>query len=374
MTEKASPRRVALDVLVRIDSGGAYANVVLPATLDAIDLSIRDRAFVTNLVYGVTRRRRALDWLIDAFVARPPIPVARAALRLGVYQLTELGVAPYAAVSTTVDITPRRFRGLVNAVLRRVADMDREPDWPNEATRLSYPDWIVTQLVDDLGSADALAVLESMNSAAPVHRRADGYVQDLSAQLVVDSLDVPSGALVADVCAAPGGKATALAGRGAVVVAMDSHRGRLGRLVRNRDNLGAESLLTVAAEGQRPPLQPGCFEVVLVDAPCSGLGALRRRPDARWRVKSDAVSRLALLQQELLKAAVPLLRPGGLLAYSVCTLTTAETSDVADRLSNSADLEPSVPLPTPWRAHGTGGIVLPDAERDGMALFCWRKL
>lgn len=370
-----APRRIALGLLLRIDTQGAYANVVVPATLAACDLGERDRALVTKLVYGVTRRRRALDHVIDAFLVHPPPPVARAALRLGAYQLTELGIAPYAAVSTTVNASPRRFRGLVNAVLRRVCDSETsETVWPDEPTRLSYPDWIVERLSTDLGSAEASESLEAMNRPAPVHRRSDGYVQDLSSQLVVDSLDVPEGGLVADVCAAPGGKATALAARGAIVVACDSHLGRLGRMVRNRDALGASTVLAIAADSRRLPLRARRFDVVLVDAPCSGLGALRRRPDARWRIAPAAVSRLARLQHELLNAAVPLLRPGGLLAYSVCTLTAAETTDVADRLSSRSDLEPVVSLPSPWRQHGTGGIVLPDDQYDGMALFCWRNV
>lgn len=424
---------------MRIDEGGAYANVVVPAALAASELSRRDRAFVTELVYGVTRRRRALDWVIDAFLVRPPPPPARAALRLGAYQLTELAIAPHAAVSATVDAAPRRFRGLVNAVLRRVAAVHARPgtgdvggagarvrplrpqargrrgpdavagagagvrplrpqtrrrraastdgvavagagaamDWPDEPTRLSYPDWIVERLTDDLGAADATTALEAMNGPAPVHRRADGYVQDLSAQLVVDSIAVSPGDLAADLCAAPGGKATALAARGARVIAADSHIGRIGRLMRNRRALGAESLFPVIADGRRPPLRPGRFDVVLVDAPCSGLGALRRRPDARWRIQPGAVQRLARLQAELLRAAAPLLRPGGLLVYSVCTLTAAETLTVAEQVpgvsGRGADLEPAGPLPAPWRPHGDGGMVLPDAERDGMAMFCWLR-
>ena len=365
-------RRLALDVLVRVDAGGAYANVALPAALNKADLDERDRAFATELVYGVTRRRRALDWVLDAFlVAAPPAP-ARAALRMGAYQIVELGTPAYAAVSATVSAAPRKHRALVNAVLRRVADAGA-PYWPDDPTRLSYPDWIVDTLADDLGRSTALAALESMNGPARLHRRPDGYVQDLSSQLVVDAIDVSAGALVADLCAAPGGKATALAGRGARVIACDSHRGRVGLLNANLRALGAELMQAVVADGRHPPLRQGRFDGVLVDAPCSGLGALRRRPDARWRIEPSAVLRLAELQRDLLDAAAGLLRPGGQLVYSVCTLTAAETLAVADDLSADDRLE-LLPAPDqPWSPHGGGAMLLPDAGHDGMALFRWRR-
>ena len=359
-------------MLVRVDTGGAYANVALPAALAQSGLDQRDRAFATELVYGVTRRRRALDWALDAFLVTPPPPPARAALRLGAYQIIELGTPAYAAVSATVAVSPRRHRGLVNAVLRRVADAG-PPDWPDDATRLSYPDWIVEKLTADLGHDAAMAALESMNSPASVHRRDDGYVQDLSSQLVVDAIDVQPDDLVADICAAPGGKATALAARGARVVACDSHRSRVGLLESNRKALDAGSMHTVVADGRHPPLRPGGFDAVLVDAPCSGLGSLRRRPDARWRIEPSALPRLAGLQRALLDAAVGLLRPGGQLIYSVCTLTAAETLEVAAEMSADDRLEPR-PAPTePWLPHGSGALLLPDADHDGMALFLWRR-
>ena len=365
-------RRVALEVLVRVDAEGAYANVALPAALGRADLDERDRAFTTELVYGVTRRRRALDWVLDAFLVAAPAAPARAALRMGAYQIIELGTPTYAAVSATVSAAPRRYRALVNAVLRRVADAG-VPDWPDDPTRLSYPDWIVDTLSDDLGRSTALAALESMNRPARAHLRDDGYVQDLSSQLVVDAIEVEASALVVDLCAAPGGKATALAACGAMVIACDSHQGRVGLLDANRRALGAESMQVVVADGRHPPLRPGRFDAVLVDAPCSGLGALRRRPDARWRIEPSAVLRLAELQRVLLDAATGLLRPGGQLVYSVCTLTAAETLGVAAHASRDDRLELRPPPPEPWLPHGDGAMLLPDADHDGMALFHWHR-
>ena len=129
----------------------------------------------------------------------------------------------------------------------------------------------------------------------------------------------------------------------------------------------------VAADGRHPPLRPGCFDAVLVDAPCTGLGALRRRPDARWRIERPAVPRLAELQRALLDAAVGLLRPGGQLVYSVCTLTAAETLAVAADVSEDRRLETLPPPAAPWSRHGDGTMLLPDADHDGMALFRWHR-
>jgi 16S rRNA (cytosine967-C5)-methyltransferase len=159
-------RKVALDALERIEAHGAYANLVLPKLLSRSGLSERDRRFVTDLVYGTTRMRLACDFLVDRFLSKPPVERVRSALRLGAYQLAFGGVPPHAAVSETVAVTPRSARGLVNAILRRVADTP--PEWPDDATRLSVPPWIVARLSADLGAGRALAALAAMNEPAAV--------------------------------------------------------------------------------------------------------------------------------------------------------------------------------------------------------------
>ncbi|MBV9953518.1 MAG: hypothetical protein JO291_16305, partial [Acidimicrobiia bacterium] len=317
-----SARAVAIDALVRIDAEGAYANLLLPKLLGREDLSSRDRAFVTNLVYGTMRMRRACDWLVDAFVARELDPPVRAALRIGAYQLAFLDTPPHAAVGETVDAVPKRVRGLVNAVLRKVAGAPH--DYPDDATRLSYPDWIVEQVVADLGAEDGIAALAAMNEPAEVTERDDGYVQDRASQLVTEAVGAGGGDRVVDLCAAPGGKATGLATRGADVTALDLRPGRARLVAGNAKRLGLR-VPVVVADGRHPPLRPGSADRVLVDAPCSGLGALRRRPDARWRVEPDSVDRLRELQRALVDEAVTLVAPGGVLVYSVCTLTAAES-------------------------------------------------
>ena len=370
-------RRLALEVLGRIERGGAYANLALRAALDRCDLDRRDRAFVTDLVYGTTRMRRACDHLIDRFLHDDIQPEVRTVLRLGAYQLHWAGVPPHAAVSATVAVAPRRVQGLCNAVLRRVADY--QPTWPGPAVELSVPDWLIDRLVADLGLDDALAALAAMNRPAPAVIRDDGYYQDRASQLVADLTGeglVPGGRVL-DLCAAPGGKATALAAAGASVVAADLRPARLGLVAQNADRLG-HAVALVAADGRTPPFRPGSFDRVLVDAPCSGLGVLRRRADARWRGGEADLADLALLQADLLAGAAALVRPGGQLVYSVCTVTEAETAGVDRRFRGAEPRAEPEPAGRPWRPHGdhgSGGLLLPqDLDSEGMAVFRYRMV
>jgi 16S rRNA (cytosine967-C5)-methyltransferase len=364
--------------MLRIDVDGAYANLVLPPMLADSGLSSRDRAFVTELVYGTTRMRRACDWATDVHLDDPARiePVVRNALRLGAYQLVFLQTPPHAAVSTTVDLVPTRARGLVNAVLRKIAGA-MPLRWPDPPTQLSYPDWIVARLATDLGTEPALGALRQMNVAAQVEERPDGYVQDRSSQWVAEYVSAQPGETVADICAAPGGKATAMAAHGATVVAGDVHRGRARLVAANAARVGAPSVFTLVADGRRPPHRDGAFDRVLVDAPCSGLGVLRRRPDARWHIRPEDVGALVCLQRELLVAAAALARPGGLLVYAVCTLTRDETTAIDEWLSTACPEFIAVePPPAPWEPAGRGARLLPQtAGTDGMFLLGlrWRR-
>ncbi|MGI8758744.1 MAG: transcription antitermination factor NusB [Acidimicrobiales bacterium] len=361
-------RRLAIDALLRIE-GGARANAVVDEALTASSLAPRDRAFATELVYGATRMRRACDFLVDRFLLRTLDPATRATLRLGAYQLHFLRTPPHAAVSATVQVAPRRSRGLVNAVLRRVAA--GPVTWPDAATRLSYPDWVVDRLVADLGEADAMGALEEMNTAPPAAERPDRYIQDRASQWVAALVGAAAGERVADVCAAPGGKATALAGAGAAVFATDVDPDRAALVAATVQRLGTESVAVAVGDGQAPPWVPRSFDRVLVDAPCSGLGVLHRRPDARWRRRPGDIARLAALQRSLLDAATALVRPGGTLVYSVCTLTDEETAGVDQWLAEAHPELRALPPPgPPWRPHGRGALLLPQAAgTDGMAVL-----
>jgi 16S rRNA (cytosine967-C5)-methyltransferase len=368
----ASARSVAFSVLRRVESEGAYANLALRQELDRCRLSPVDRRFVTELVNGTTRRRRTLDAVMAPYLMREPDPVVRTVLRLGVYQLWFAGVAPHAAVGETVGLAPQRSRGFVNAVLRRVVDAPRERRWASTGERLGYPDWIVDRLTADLGDLDALAALERMNVAPSVTRRDDGYVQDLASQWVAEAVDARSGDRVLDVCAGPGGKATALAAGGASVTGADLHPNRARLVSDNARSLGYE-ISVVVADGRALPFRAEAFDRVLLDAPCSGLGALRRRSDARWRITPADMADLVGLQSELLASAAVAVAPGGDLVYSVCTLTAAESIDHVT--PDGFDIiDESPPGDAPWTRWGSGWRLLPqDADTDGMVMLRYRR-
>lgn len=380
-------RHIAWRTLVRIEHEGAFANLVLSSMLNDSNLSKEDRGFVTDLVYGTTRQRRACDAAIDRFITSEPDPEIRTLLRLGAYQLLFGGTAPHAAVSETVELASRRLRGFVNAVLRRISSTPMI--WSSEAEALSYPDWIVDRFRAEMNESDALAALNIMNSPAPVTRRADGYFQDLSSQWVVDALGARSGEVVLDMCAGPGGKATGLAHSGATVIAADSQEHRAKLVAQNAAVFG-QTLPVVVADGTRPPFRPGSFDRVLLDAPCSGLGALRRRADARWRLQPADIADLELLQRRLLAAAATLVRPGGVLLYSVCTITRSESvkhevPEGLELIGREGDQQ-LPPLPDIWKQFETGFRILPHeylppTERsadervgsDGMIILRYRR-
>ena len=366
---RQNAREVAYEALLRIDHEGAYANLVVPVLLDRSSLSDQDRRFVTDLVYGTTRMRRACESLVERFVLTEPDPEVRTLLRLGAYQLAFGGTAPHAAVGETVELAHPKVRGFVNAILRRVAGAEKV--WPDDASRLSYPDWIVDRFVAELGEFEGFAALECMNEPPPVHERADGYIQDRASGWVADLVGAVAGELVLDVCSAPGGKATAMASTGALVIAADLQAHRAALVADNAHRIGYD-IPVVVADGTSPPFREKSFDRVLIDAPCSGLGALRRRPDARWRISEQDIVDLTGIQRRLLDATAPLVRPGGVLVYSVCTITAAESIDhptphgfevITDDVGDE------------WTSFGKGFRILPqDADTDGMVIIRYRSV
>jgi 16S rRNA (cytosine967-C5)-methyltransferase len=424
-------RLLAVDALVRIEDG-AYAHVVVPAMLSQSNLGDRDRAFATDLVYGTVRAQRRLDDLLARVVKRPLHrldPPVRAALRLGAYQLLH-DTPPHAAVASTVDAVGARSpraRGFVNANLRSLTRLPRPfPEPASDAVALSYPDWLVERLRDELGDETARATLVAMNEPAAVTLRPDPRLvtgdaladelraagaevepgalvpealvvrgigdparlpsvrdgratpQDQGSQAVVAALAPAPGEQVADLAAAPGGKATAIAERVGTeggVVALDVDTGRVRLIDGARHRIGLPHLFPVVGDARRPPLVDATFDRVLLDAPCSGIGVLRRRADARWRLEPGAITELATLQRELLAAAAPLVRPGGVLVYSVCTLTAEETLAVDDWAATTlTDFEAQPPPGAPWNPHGRGALLLPQAAgTDGMFVLVLRR-
>ena len=324
---RVTSRTVALEALRRVDDG-AYVNLVLPKLLSASGLEARDRALATELAYGTVRRRRAVDWLVNRHADRDLDIEVRRVLHLGAYQLAFARIPAHAAVSEMVDLAPGKARGFVNAVLRRISeDVASGPiPWPDMATALSYPDWIVERLTADLGAQLAEDTLVHMDAAPAVTERADGYNQDLASQWVAEHVGARRGERILDVCAAPGGKSTYLGKSGAVVIAADVRPHRVELIAQNvRKLVLIGAVVPVLADGLRPPFAAGSFDRVLLDVPCSGLGVLHRRPDARWRVTPGDIDDLVALQRRLIEASIPLVRPGGTFVLSACTLTLAES-------------------------------------------------
>ncbi len=374
--EQRAARAVALAALHRIEKGEHSGDALAAELADGL-LASRDRAFVTELVQGTTRMQRACDHLIKPFLKGEIDAAVRTTLRLGTYQLAFLGTPRHAAVSETVEVATRKVRGLVNAVLRKVADLvASKPEWPSRAVELSYPEWLMRRATADWGD-DGEAILEAMNSPERTQARLDGYVQGLASQWVVDVVDAQrpeQGGLVLDLCAAPGGKVTGLSDSWALRIGaeLDARRAKVMTTVAERYG---HDIPVIRSDALRPPFRARSADAVLVDAPCSGLGALGRRSDARWRITADDVSRLAVLQRNLVPAAAELVKGGGVLVYSVCTFTLAETTGVADRFAaEHPEFEPVELVGDHWRPLGTGGIVLPqDHGTDAMAVFAWRR-
>jgi len=373
MAENNEARALALKVLGRVEKDSAFANLALRTALDNSELDERDKALVTELVYGVTRMRRSCDFLIDRFISKKLHPDVRTILRLGAYQLYWMKVPDHAAVNDSVSLAPKWAKGLCNAVLRKVAK--ETVDWPTKAIEYSYPDWIVKRLDSDLGEHEASEALRCMNSSKSATLREDGYFQDAASQLVSDLLTQEGNwgeGPVIDICAAPGGKATAAVSAGFPVIAADSSLKRL-KLARSNSMKLNIKLPLVVSDGTDLPFRKGEASRVIVDAPCSGLGVLRRRADARWRIKEDDLAVLADLQLKLLCSALTMVKSGGLLIYSVCTLTNLETIEVDEKFRNLVDVQETGDLPLPWRKHGRGGMILPqDLDSEGMSVFCYR--
>lgn len=400
-------RRAAYRVLRRVTGEAAYANLALAH--EAAGLSPRDAAFATELTFGACRALGTYDAILQAVSKRPLTeldPPVLDVLRLGAHQLLAMRVPQHAAVDATValakaEIGPR-VAGFVNAVLRKVAGDDL-PGWlarltagadSRDALALAaqHPRWIVDAWADALGDPDEAelrAALDADNQApvnhlvvrpglaevaelggeparhspfgayvtgapgaVPAVAEGRAGVQDEGSQLVALALsrvDAPAGPWL-DLCAGPGGKAALLAGLAMQadtrLVASELQPHRAGLVARNLAAYrGLNRPITVIADGTRPAWAPGSFARVMADVPCSGLGALRRRPEARWRRQASDVEGLYGLQVALLRSAIASAMPGGVVAYVTCSPHLAETRDVLTTVSGAAFLRAADYLP-----------------------------
>jgi 16S rRNA (cytosine967-C5)-methyltransferase len=402
-------RRVAQQVLLRVFEQGAYADRAFAAAARSLDE--RERAFAQQLAYGTVQRVRTLDHAIETLGGRavkgfdPPV---RAALRLGAYQLAYLdGVPARAAVNESVELvrTARLERavGFANAILRRLAEGARplvenlpERRATEAALKHSYPDWVAELWWREREAEEALALMRAQNEppetvvrlnrrkpeAAGVKGTPDPELADAlhvervdeaaleqgivwpqtrGSQLAGLAVGAREGERTLDLCAAPGGKATQLAGE---VIAVEKHPGRARQLEENCERLGATNVTVVCADALDLPPELTGFDRALVDAPCSGLGVLNSRADLRWRARP-----LPQLQRDLLRVAAERVRPGGVVLYSVCTLSAEENEDVVDATGLAPEsladewpqfrhpARPEFLLTLPHR-HGTSGFFI----------------
>jgi 16S rRNA (cytosine967-C5)-methyltransferase len=385
-----SPARVcALRVIRRVFEEGAYADRAFSG--EAAGLEARDRALAMALSYGTVQRLATLDHVAQALLDGPLEklePPVLAVLRLGLFELLYLGgAAPHAVVNENVELVKRSRRhaaGLVNAVLRRaaregpglVARLDDSS--PERAALLhSVPGWLASMWWEELGGATARELLAVVNEPAESALRVNTLVArpaDVAAGLPVASRPAPGlpegivvdgpfdvqgselwrsggvqpqsrssmlvsrilapepGHRVLDLCAAPGGKTTHLAAlmedRGEIV-AVERHPGRAAALERTLARMRA-SCVRVEVADAAAPRDAGGFDRVLVDPPCSGLGTLQSRPDLRWRARPEAIGELATIQAGILAAGAAVVAAGGVLVYSVCTISRAEGVEVVE--------------------------------------------
>jgi 16S rRNA (cytosine967-C5)-methyltransferase len=422
MTSLDIPREKALEILCRVEAG-SFADPLLAAAREHLDG--RDSAFVLELVYGVLRQRSHLDWILERFSAQPlsrTDPATRNLLRLGAYQMLFLDKVPVsAAVNTSTEIAKKHGRksGYVNGLLRnldrnRAGIVPPSPDDPVNrlAILYSHPPWLVRRWLKRFGSEQTETILRENNRpsrlvlrtnvlktsrealkqsletegaelretdyspaaleilSSPGIQRLVSYqagsfmIQDEAAQLVGMMLCPRPGEEVLDACAAPGGKATHLAelmNNSGRLLALESDPLRIEKIAENRDRLGLSIIKPLHADASS--WSGVIFDKILIDAPCSGLGVLRRHPDGRWNKQESTIRERARFQRAILQNCAGLLKPGGALVYATCTTEPEENESIINEFLARTDGNFVLDDPRPF---------LPEAARlfiDDQGLF-----
>jgi 16S rRNA (cytosine967-C5)-methyltransferase len=443
MLPARTSREVALEVLHRVDADRAFSGTLLRRVLDRAALSPADAALATEITYGTLRHRAEVDWVLSRFTRIPldKLPSrVRAVLRMGAYQLLFLDrIPPQAACSQSVQLTKQFGHAgtarLVNAVLRRVASSsvtlpDDAGTPEGMALRYSHPLWLVRRWVERLGADEARALLRVNNTPPPASVRlntlrgapdaasaalraqgvrtapsvllpegarileaapkarhsayAAGWFtpQDEGSMLIARLLDPRPGETIIDACAGSGGKTTHLAAlmanRGRIV-ACDIFPAKIAAVRRQCARLGVTIVEPQVMDARRLATGQGRADRVLVDAPCSGLGVIRRRPEIKWRVSADQLPAFAVRQRELLAGAAAAVRPGGCLVFAVCTIEPEEGPAVAAGFVRSHEEFEPAPIagwppgaagaPTPAAIPGPPGTAFLLPHRHGTDAF-----
>lgn len=373
-------RERALHLLQRIEREGLYASLVL----------LGETGFVRTLVLGVLRWRSRLDFAIASLAERSINRLDDAVvdvLRIGAYQLLFMDVAKYAAVSETVDLAPKRARGFVNAIMRRISE-GKAPEPRDVATRFAHPQWLLDRWRKQYGDERTAKIAEAnqelsypdvvslsgdeppdavrstlvpdvwklVGSSAEL-ARADFHPMDEGSALIA-AIARACGEDVLDLAAAPGGKTIYMTHHGARVVANDVSLTRLRLLRRHHARM-------LVSDGRKPPFRRP-FEVVLLDAPCSATGTIRKNPEIKWRLRETDLAKFAKLQRELLASAMTLATK--CVVYSTCSLEPEENDAIVDGFAR-ADITPFVPEGARrWIEDGVLRLT-PESGADGFTAF-----
>lgn len=333
MTAVSAAREISFRILAKVDAGG-YASDLLRHETAALDS--RDAALAEILVFGCLRFQSQLDFLIAHFAGRPQPKLdleVRIALRLGMFQLRYLDRVPaHAAVAESVQLVKgarkRSAAGFVNAVLRKV---NRAPvGWPDCATELGLPGWMLERWELHYGTAVARGIAEAaLSEPAAYINPATGRRQDIGAQSIVPLLEIQPGMTVLDLCAAPGNKTAQAMAAGGRVTACDRYLRRLA-------DVPAEVARVVLDAAEPLPfstrLEAARFDRILIDAPCSGTGTLAGNPEIKWRLQPSDLPVFQARQRKMIEQALPHLSPGGLLVYATCSLEMEENEAVVQGL------------------------------------------
>lgn len=425
---KISPARTAaFDILRRIETEHAYSSVLLPEYEAALEPL--DRGLCHELVLGVLRRQIWLDRVLELLAGGKKMDLAvRIALRLGLYQVRFLERIPaHAAVSDSVNLIQRAkktsAKGFVNAILRRAAAETSEPLAADDVDRAvlatSHPRWLIEHWTAQFGEDEAAKVAVANNRQGPVsfrvldketdilasvpEARASSdvpgcflvdhtspalrelqsankiYFQDEASQMVARAVTVPLDGLFLDVCAAPGGKIGLIASNepSAVAVAGDLHHSRAVFLKANLERQGCRNAMVVQYDATATlPFEDDFFDAVLVDAPCSGTGTIRRNPEIRYSLSPADLADLPEKQFAILSRAARAVKPGGLLVYSTCSFEIAENEGVAKRfLAAFEDFAPAAPaVPERFLTSAAQARTWPHRdEMDGFFVTAFRK-
>jgi 16S rRNA (cytosine967-C5)-methyltransferase len=374
---RSSSRGLALVALQKWRTSEQFADAILGQLLRSSDLTAPDRAFATELFYGVLRNLTLLDFWIDSLRSRHLDHDARDLLRLGLYQLFLLETPEHAAVFETVALAAKRSRSLINAVLRNAtrgkADLLRKASEQELSVRTSHPQFLIDRWRQNFGEKNAETLCDWNNRPAPVYARINRikiskdaffsqhpdaqalpgyenfvrltnvphdalaaghcYIQDPSTVAACLLLDPKAGERVLDACAAPGGKTAFIAelmNNDGFILACDRDQNRVKTLRDNLERLGAGIVHSIRHDwtsGGGLPAE-AAFDRILVDAPCTNTGVMRRRVDLRWRLTPKDFSRMPAEQLTIVRATMPLLKPGGILVYSTCSIEPEENEEV----------------------------------------------